>query len=126
MGFFLNFFITKLSTKDFTPIAGNSQIGATNLSMYIQNQQIMIDNLILTHGIKGFPFHFLTEDNLVYQMEHCPNKRTLPEQIKKKQVNGTCRGFMIYGKFKSLSYIESKKYPVTKVLFKVPETDYPF
>ena len=86
----------------------------------------MIDNLILTHGIKGMPYHFFTEDNLIYQVEHCPGKRTLPEQIKSKQLNGTCRGFMIYGKFKSLTFIESKKYPFTKVVFRVPEPDCPF
>ena len=86
----------------------------------------MVDNLILTHGIKGYPFHFFTEGNLIYQVEHCLNKRTLPEHIKSKQLNGTCIGFMIYGKFKSLTFLESKRYPVTKVVYNVEEKDCPF
>lgn len=86
----------------------------------------MIDNLILTHGIKGYPHHFLTEDNDIYQISHCKHKRTLPEQVKKKLLNGTCRGFMIYGKFMSLTKIESLKFPYTKVVFNIQERDCPF
>jgi hypothetical protein len=81
----------------------------------------MIDNLIITHGIKGYPYHFFSEGNMIYQRSHVVSKRTLPEQIKKKQLNGTTRGFMIYGKFKSLTALERLRYPLTKVIFNVPD-----
>ena len=80
----------------------------------------MIDYLIITHGIKGMPFHFFSEAG-IYQMSHCPRKRTLPEQVIKKICNGLCRGFKIDGRFYSLTALEKRFYPVTRVVFKVKD-----
>lgn len=90
--------------------------------MYIQNQLIIISSLIITHGLKGLPNHFLCEHGL-YQLAHCPRKRTLPEKIIKKRVIGLCRGFTIDGKFYSLTALEKISYPVTKVI-NIEQEDY--
>lgn len=81
----------------------------------------MQDYLIITHGIKGLPYHFYTENLKVLQLSHCPNKRTLPTHEIKKLVNGLTRGFMIYGKFISLTALEKRMFPVTKILSNIPD-----
>lgn len=80
----------------------------------------MIDYLIITNGIKGMPNHFLCEGG-VYQKSYCPRKRTMPEQVIKKIRNGLCRGFKIDGRFYSLTALEKRSYPVTRIVYNVPD-----
>ncbi len=77
----------------------------------------MVDTIIITHGIKGLPYHFFCGNDLL-QISHCPDKRTKPQKFLKKQKNGLCRGYFIDRKFKSLSWLERRKYPVIRVLVK--------
>ena len=83
--------------------------------------ELDIDKIVfITKGIRGYPYHFLTADNELYQKSHCIGKRTKPEHLVSKVRNGLCRGYFINGKFKSLTFIESKSYPVpVKVI--IPE-----
>ena len=78
----------------------------------------MIDTLILTEGLKGLPYHFFSGNDLV-QLSHCPNKRTVPTKVLKKQNNGRygmCRGYFINRKFHSLTSLEKRKYPTIKII----------
>ena len=75
----------------------------------------MTDTIIITHGIKGMPHHFFCGNELL-QLSHCPAKRTKPQKFLKKQKNGMCRGYFIDRKFKSLTFLESKRYPVIKII----------
>ena len=80
---------------------------------------------IITHGIKGMPHHYITNRGLL-QLSHCPRKRTVPHKILSKITIGTCRGFKILGKFYSLSYLESKAFPFTRVILPEEINDCPF
>jgi len=71
-----------------------------------------MQEIFITHGIKGYPNHFFTSDNLVYQKSYCPRNRTLPSKVLSKIKIGRCRGFKIDKAFKSLSSLEAKKYPI--------------
>ena len=71
-----------------------------------------MQEIFITHGIKGYPNYFFTAENLVYQKSYCPRKRTLPSKVLSKIKIGRCRGFKIDGKFKSLTSLEEKKYPI--------------
>ena len=77
----------------------------------------MIYTIIITHGIKGYPNHYFSGEELI-QLEHFSGKRTRPEKVLSKQLNGRCRGYFLDRKFKSLTWIEKRKYPVTKVIIK--------
>lgn len=75
--------------------------------------EIDVDKIIfLTKGIRGYPHHFFTADHTIYQQSHCAGKRTKPAHLVAKVLNGMCRGYFINGKFKSLTYLEKKSYPV--------------
>jgi len=71
-----------------------------------------MQEIFITHGIKGYPNHFFTADSLVYQKSYCPRKRTMPSKVLSKIKIGRCRGFKIDSQFKSLSSLEAKKYPI--------------
>ena len=78
----------------------------------------MIDTIIITDAIKGFPYHFFSGNDLV-QISHCPNKRSVPTKVLKKQHNGRngmCRGYFINRKFYSLTFLENRKYPIIKIV----------
>lgn len=77
----------------------------------------MFDTIIITHGIKGFPNHYFSGNYLI-QLEHFSGKRTRPEKVLNKQLNGRCRGYFIDRKFRSLTWIDKRKYPITKVIIK--------
>lgn len=77
----------------------------------------MFDTIIITHGIKGFPNHYFSGSDLI-QLEHFSGKRTRPEKVLNKQLNGRCRGYFLDRKFKSLTWIDKRKYPITKVIIK--------
>lgn len=83
--------------------------------------ELDVDKIIfLTKGIRGYPNHFFTADHTIYQQSHCLNKRTKPAHLVAKVLNGMCRGYFINGKFKSLTALEKKSYPVpVKVI--IPE-----
>lgn len=90
-----------------------------------------VDKIIfVTHGLRGFPYHFWTADNEVYQKSHCPKRRTLPSHLKKQVRNGQhqmCKGFMIYGKFKSRTFLGKLKYPIAIQVINIEEeADCPF
>jgi len=74
-----------------------------------------IDTIIISHGIKGYPHHYFSGGDLI-QLKHFSGKRTKPQKILSKQLNGTCRGYFIDRKFKSLTWIEKRKYPITRVI----------
>ena len=76
-----------------------------------------IDTIIITHGIKGYPNHFFSGSDVI-QIEHCPNKRTRPTKVLNKQLNGMTRGYFLDRKFKSLTWIEKRKYPLKKIILK--------
>ena len=75
--------------------------------------ELDVDKIIfLTKGIRGYPNHFFTADHTIYQQSHCPCRRTKPAHLVSKVLNGLCRGYFINGKFKSLTALEKKSYPV--------------
>lgn len=77
----------------------------------------MIDTIIISHGIKGYPNHYFSGEEVI-QLEHFSGKRRKPEKVLSKQLNGRCRGYFIDRKFRSLTWIEKRKYPVTRVIIK--------
>jgi len=85
---------------------------------------IDVDNIIfLTRGIRGYKYHFITSDNDIYQLSHCPKNRTLPSHLVKMVRNGEhqmCKGFMIYGKFKSRTSLLKKSYPIPVKVIDLP------
>lgn len=83
-----------------------------------------IDTIIITHGIKGFPHHFFSGSDVI-QLSHCPCKRTKPTKFLNKQLNGMTRGYFINRKFRSLTWIEKRKYPTVKIILG-KEFDDPF
>lgn len=76
-----------------------------------------IDTIIITHGIKGFPHHVFSGNDL-YVLTHCEGKRTQHEKKLSKQLNGLTRGYFINRKFRSLTWLEKRLFPVTKVLYR--------
>lgn len=76
-----------------------------------------IDTIIVTHGIKSHPNHVRSGSD-VYVLTHCKGKRTQHEKKLSMQMNGLTRGYFIYRKFRSLTWIERHSYPLTKILFK--------
>lgn len=87
-----------------------------------------MDVIIITHGIKGLPNYYFSGNDLMV-LEHFSNKRTKPTKILKKQLNGRdkrCRGYYIERKFKSLTSLISKQYPLTKVIIKNIKPELPF
>ena len=84
-----------------------------------------METIIITHGIKYMPYHFFSDNDLV-QITHCPNKRTVPTKILKKQKIGMCRGYFINRKFHSLTSLENRKYPTIKIILGNQENVCPF
>lgn len=82
--------------------------------------------ITILYGIKGYPHHFLTNNNTLYQESHCPNKRTLPAHEIKLLRNGRSLGYMIYGKFKSHSTLWNDRYDFKKVIGEGAEQSLPF
>lgn len=76
-----------------------------------------IDTLIITHGIKGFKNHVMSGNEL-WVMTNCEHKRTQHIKMLKLQLNGLTRGYFINRKFRSLTWIEKRLYPLTKVIVK--------
>ena len=79
--------------------------------------------LIITHGLKRMPYHFIT-DLGVLQLSHCPKKRTINERILPVVKCGNSKGIRINKRFVSFSEIERRKYPATKVF--VESICYPY
>jgi hypothetical protein len=87
-----------------------------------------MDVIIITHGLKGLPHYYFSGKDLLV-LGHFSRKRTKTTRILKKQFNGKdqrCQGYFIDRKFKSLSSLERKKYPVTKILVKNLKQETPF
>ena len=83
-------------------------------------EQIADKPIIITYGIKGYPYHFMTDRGLL-QITHCPRKRTVPTKVLsviKTGNGGRCRGYQIDGVFHSLTWLESRFYPRTLVVIK--------
>lgn len=76
-----------------------------------------IDTLIITHGIKGYP-NYVFSGNDMYLLSHYDGRRTHKERKLSLQLNGLTRGYFINRKFKSLTWIEKRVYPVTKVIYR--------
>lgn len=84
-----------------------------------------VDKIIwITHAIRGYPNHFFTADNTIYQKQHCLNKRTKPAHLVAKIRNGMTRGYFLNGKFKSLTFLESKRYPIMAQVIFSKETEF--
>lgn len=87
-----------------------------------------MDVTIITHGIKGLLNYYFSGNDLIV-LEHFSNKRTKPTKTLKKQFNGRnkmCRGYYIDRKFKSLTSLVSKQYPLTKVIVSNIKSEIPF
>ena len=87
-----------------------------------------MDITIITHGIKGLPNYYFSGEDLIV-LGHFSNKRTKTTKVLKKQFNGRnqmCRGYFIARKFKSLTSIERKKYPLTRIIIKNLKQEIPF
>jgi hypothetical protein len=79
--------------------------------------------IIITHGIKGYPYHFMTDRGLL-QITHCPHNRTMPTKFMAKIKTGSgkrCRGYKLDGVFHSLTWIEKRYYPKTLVVIRKEE-----
>lgn len=74
-----------------------------------------IDTIIFTHGIKNEP-NYLFSGNELFVLEHFNNKRTQKQKKLSLQLNGLTRGYFINRKFRSLTWIDSHKYPTTKII----------
>ena len=70
--------------------------------------------LIITHGLKRMPYHFIT-DLGVLQLSHCPKKRTINERILPVVECGNSKGVRMNNRFVSFAEIDRRKYPATKV-----------
>ena len=83
--------------------------------------------LILTHGIKNLPNYYFSGNDL-YVLEHFGNKKTIPTKKLSQQVmnkgNRETKGYYIERKFRSLSNLNNRKFPVCKVI--VENTDYKY
>ena len=85
------------------------------------------EELIITHGIKYLPYHFITDKGIL-QLSHCPRKRTMPTKILSVIKNGArkdCKGVKIDSRFYSLTALYKRKYPVTKIIIN-QESECPF
>lgn len=76
-----------------------------------------IDTLIITHGLKGLP-NYAFSGNDLYVLENCKGKRTQPTKRLSIQLNGLTRGYFIDRKFRSLTWIERRMYPIIKIVLK--------
>lgn len=88
---------------------------------------ISLPDCFILYGIKYLPNHFIT-DNGILQISHCPRKRTLPTKFLSVINNGErkdCKGVKIDGRFYSLTSLNKRKYPITKVIVNV-ECECPF
>lgn len=81
--------------------------------------------ITILYGIKGYPHHFLTDKNTLYQESHCPNKRTLLGHEIKLLRNGRSLGYMVYGKFIAHSTLWNSRYECQKRI-KSLESQLPF
>jgi hypothetical protein len=83
-------------------------------------EKLADEPIIITHGIKGFPYHFMTDKGLL-QITHCPRNRTMPTKFLSKIKTGSggrCRGYQIDGKFRSLTWLENRIFPRTVIITK--------
>jgi hypothetical protein len=83
-------------------------------------EKLADEPIIITHGIKGFPYHFMTDKGLL-QITHCPRKRTMPTKLialSKTGNGGRCRGYQIDSVFRSLTWLESRLFPRTVIITK--------
>ena len=70
--------------------------------------------LIITHGLKRMPYHFITDLGIL-QLSHCPKKRTINERILPVVKCGNSKGVRVNKRFVSFAEIDRRKYPATKV-----------
>lgn len=85
----------------------------------------MIDTLIITHRIKGIK-DYAFSGNELYVLPSFVFRRSRSLKRIKMQTIGTCRGYFINRKFKSITWIESKMYPSTKVIIYKNQGALPF
>lgn len=76
-----------------------------------------IDTIIFTHGIKGYRNYLFSGEDL-YVLTNCKAKRIQYLKRLNKQLNGLTRGYFINRKFRSLTWLEKRLYPVTKIVIK--------
>jgi hypothetical protein len=74
----------------------------------------LITDIIITHGLKRLPYHFLT-DKGVLQVCYFKNKRTRNERILSEIKCGNSKGVKIDGRFISYTELYRRKFPATKV-----------
>jgi len=85
-----------------------------------------IDTLIISHGIKMHKNYVFSADDL-YVLEHFKNKRMQKTKKLSLQKNGSTNGYFINRVFKSLDWIEKRKYPKTEIrLNYLTDTTLPF
>jgi hypothetical protein len=82
-------------------------------------RQIAKEPIFISFGIKNYPCHFFDSDFNLYQISYCPRFRTLPTKKLAKVKIGRCMGFKIDSKFKSLSNLQEKIYPLTRVVLPI-------
>lgn len=96
---------------------------AHNYLIYAYNVRSM---LIITHGIKNLPNHFFSGNELWVMTNF--NKRTQYRKMLKMQVKKCrgieCKGYYIERKFRSLSSLKKRTFPLTYV--EVVKEEIPF
>lgn len=80
----------------------------------------MLEFTIYTHGLKNLP-NYLFSGNDLYVIENCKQNRTQRTKMLKIQTIGKqrpCKGYFIERKFRSLTSLNKRKYPLIKIELK--------